>query len=97
MQKLKIGILGGSFDPPTTSHLMLCSEAINILKFDQVWVIPCGVRQDKTNHTSPDIRFEMTKKAIEDYFPEDFPVFVNDFEIQNGHMQTYPLMKLLQE
>ena len=32
----RIGILGGSFDPPTISHLQLCSEALNLLKFDEM-------------------------------------------------------------
>ena len=36
MNKIKkVGVLGGSFDPPTISHLQLCSEALNILKFDE--------------------------------------------------------------
>ena len=54
MEKLKrIGILGGSFDPPTTAHLLLCAEALNILKIDEVWLVPCGKRNDKNNIGTP--------------------------------------------
>ena len=49
----KIGIYGGSFDPPTISHLSIASEAVNVLKLDEVWMIPCGHRRDKKNKTSP--------------------------------------------
>ena len=49
----KIGILGGSFDPPTISHLQMCSEVLNLLKFDEVWMVPCGTRTDKVNKISP--------------------------------------------
>jgi nicotinic acid mononucleotide adenylyltransferase len=31
---IKVGVLGGSFDPPTISHLQLCSEVIYVKKFD---------------------------------------------------------------
>lgn len=51
--KSKIGVLGGSFDPPTISHLQLCSEALNVLNFDEIWMIPCGSRRDKKNKVSP--------------------------------------------
>ncbi len=33
----KIGLLGGSFDPPHKGHLFISIEAKKILKLDQVW------------------------------------------------------------
>jgi hypothetical protein len=29
----------------------MCSEAINILNFDEVWIVPCGDRTDKKLRT----------------------------------------------
>ena len=44
---MKVGVLGGSFDPPTISHLQLCSEVIYAKKFNKVLIVPCGDREDK--------------------------------------------------
>ncbi len=46
--KKSVAILGGSFDPPTISHLQLASETLNTCPtIDEVWIIPCGSRPDK--------------------------------------------------
>ena len=58
-KKLKVAILGGSFDPPTISHLQVASETINILGYDEVWMIPCGRRPDKLHISPPEIRLKM--------------------------------------
>ena len=55
----KVGILGGSFDPPTISHLQLASEALNVLKFDEIWMVPCGTRTDKNIVCTPQQRLTM--------------------------------------
>ena len=74
----KVAILGGSFDPPTISHLQVSvhvhssrfahtrchsqvvAEAYNKLSFDEVWLIPCGFRPDKTHISAPQHRLKMT-------------------------------------
>ena len=33
----KIGLLGGSFDPPHKGHLYISLEAKKILKLDEIW------------------------------------------------------------
>ena len=37
---MKIGFLGGTFDPPTKAHQFVASNAIEVLKLDQLIVIP---------------------------------------------------------
>lgn len=37
---LKIGILGGSFNPPHAGHLYLAEQARNLLNLDEVWLLP---------------------------------------------------------
>lgn len=39
---MKIGILGGSFDPPHIGHLYICIQAKEQLQLDEVWLMPCG-------------------------------------------------------
>lgn len=40
-KNMKIGILGGSFDPPHLAHKRLAEYLIQKEKFDQLWVFPC--------------------------------------------------------
>ncbi len=36
----KIGLLGGTFDPPHLAHLVLAQSALDDLKLDEIWFIP---------------------------------------------------------
>ena len=57
MARKKVAILGGSFDPPTVSHLQLASETLNICaEIDEVWLVPCGERADKKLGAHPEAR-----------------------------------------
>ncbi len=38
--RAKIGLLGGTFDPPHIAHLVLAQTALNELKLDEIWFIP---------------------------------------------------------
>ena len=94
----RIGVLGGSFDPPTISHLQLASETLNMKVVDEIWMIPCGHRSDKQNQVAAEKRLEMVQAAVNDYFPRNFPIKVDDIEVKNGkQIQTYYLLQMLQE
>lgn len=80
----RIAILGGSFDPPTISHLQIAGEVVNLLKMDQVWIVPCGSRADKPQLNSPQQRFEMIKMAAAEFFPKQFPIKIDSTEVDNG-------------
>ena len=80
--KRRVGVLGGSFDPPTADHLRMCAEALNLTELDEVWMVPCGTRPDKPSLvTPPQVRQAMLQLAITDLLPAEFPVRVSDIEV----------------
>ncbi len=87
-QKRKIAIYGGSYNPPHKPH----KEIVKMLadKFDIVFVVPCGTRQDKrsTNMVPAGIRIEMVKAAFEGI--EN--VKIDLYDLENGvYTPTYLL------
>ncbi len=65
--KMKIGIMGGTFDPIHNAHLALAEAAYEQLKLDYVLFIPAcqPPHKNKMNVSSADIRTDMVKLAIE--------------------------------
>lgn len=60
----KIGILGGTFDPPHTGHLRLASHFAKILQLDELLLIPSGEPWQKGSAITPaEIRFQLTEAA----------------------------------
>ena len=62
----KIGILGGTFDPPHIAHLIIAQEVLEKLKLDQVWFIPSHIPPHKRNKlvTHARQRWQMLKLAL---------------------------------
>lgn len=93
---IKIGIMGGTFDPIHIGHLILAMEAINYKNLDEVRFIPTGnpnFKQDK-NVTDKQKRFEMVKIATQD----NKKFNVCDYEInKNGVTYSWETMKYLRE
>ena len=63
---MKIGIMGGTFDPIHNGHLMLGHAAYETFSLDQIWFMPNGNPPHKRgkNITDDKIRCDMIKKAI---------------------------------
>ena len=66
---MKIGILGGSFDPIHNGHINMAVKAYEEYNLDEVWLMPAGhsPNKDETNMTGAIARYEMCKLAAEDY------------------------------
>ena len=64
---VKIGILGGTFDPIHNGHLMIAKAAMQEYELFKIIFIPTGISYMKANVTHPFFRYEMVKRAIEDY------------------------------
>jgi nicotinate-nucleotide adenylyltransferase len=66
--RLRLGVLGGSFDPPHIAHLAIASEACARLGLERVVFVPAAAPPHKDAHlaTPADVRMEMTRLAVED-------------------------------
>ena len=60
----KIGILGGTFDPPHLGHLKLATHFSKLLHLDELLLIPSGEPwQKESGITSAPLRLQMTEAA----------------------------------
>ncbi len=77
---LKLGILGGTFNPIHLGHIYIAKEAIKELGLYRVMFIPANIPPHKEIefNVSSDIRYNIMCKALDKY--EDF--FVTDIEIK---------------
>jgi nicotinate-nucleotide adenylyltransferase len=91
---VKIGIMGGSFDPPHTGHLALARAAMAQLELDEILWIPAGRNPLKTRRTVPGKqRLEMVQLAIEN----EPNMAASDIEIgRSGPSYTYDTLFELQ-
>jgi nicotinate-nucleotide adenylyltransferase len=65
---LRVGILGGAFNPPHLGHLVCAQEALVQLELDRVMFVPVGVAPHRTleDDPGPEARLEMVELAIAD-------------------------------
>jgi nicotinate-nucleotide adenylyltransferase len=63
---MRIGILGGTFDPPHIGHLIIAEQARQQLRLDKILFVPAYVPPHKMGKAtaSPVQRLTMTRKAI---------------------------------
>ncbi|MCL1900928.1 MAG: nicotinate (nicotinamide) nucleotide adenylyltransferase [Firmicutes bacterium] len=89
---MKIGIFGGTFDPPHIEHLNICLNCKKELNLDKTLVIPAGEPPHKLiKKTDKKMRFEMAKIAFSGL---DF-VKVSDIEINEQVSYTYKTLEKL--
>lgn len=66
----RIGIMGGTFNPIHTGHLLLAEHALEMVGLDQVWLIPTGCsylkRKEGITVLSAEDRYRMVNLAIAD-------------------------------
>ncbi|MBI2870799.1 MAG: nicotinate-nucleotide adenylyltransferase [Candidatus Omnitrophica bacterium] len=64
---MRIGILGGTFDPVHNGHLALARGALNLLKLDRVHFVPCGTPPHRTRvpEAPAEDRYEMVRRAVQ--------------------------------
>lgn len=91
---MRIGILGGTFNPPHLGHLICAQEAYRELGLDQVMFVPAGIPPHKPVETEPgpEHRLELCRLAVsgEDRF------VVSDLELRReGPSYTVDTLRML--
>jgi nicotinate-nucleotide adenylyltransferase len=63
---LRVGILGGAFNPPHIGHLVCAQEALTQLQLDRVVFMPTGVppHRELENDPGAEARLEMAELAV---------------------------------
>lgn len=89
----KIGILGGTFDPPHMGHLVIAEEVRLALSLDEVWFVPTNEPPHKEKAmTATGDRVNMLEKAIR----SNVAFKVNTIEVErSGKSYTIDTMKEL--
>lgn len=96
---MKIGIMGGTFNPIHKGHLLLGSTAMETAALDEVWFMPSGIPAHKSNAelVSAKKRFAMVKLAVEEYegfhassFEIDRPGFTYTADTMEALTKMYP-------
>lgn len=78
----KVGILGGTYNPPHIGHLMIANEVKHALGLDEVRLMPTAMppHKEADHQISPAARLEMVERAVEGL--EGF--YASSFEIDRG-------------
>lgn len=90
----KIGLIGGTFDPPHYGHLLIAQESLSQCDLDEIWFIPTAIPPHKINKviTPDEKRIEMVRKAITDH--PFFSMSLIEFE-RSGRSYTIDTVKEL--
>lgn len=93
---MKLGILGGTFDPPHVGHLILAEEARQALGLQQVLFVPAGEPWRKAGRqlSPPEHRLAMVRLAVGDN--SDFDVATLEIE-RKGPSYTAETLAALQQ
>jgi nicotinate-nucleotide adenylyltransferase len=93
---MRLGIFGGTFDPPHVGHLIAAQEIHHQLALDQLLIIPAAVPPHKRDRevTSAAVRLEMTTAA----FAGDDRFRVSDVEVRReGASYTVDTLRALRD
>lgn len=92
---MRIGIYGGTFDPPHKGHLYLANEAKRQLELDELWMVVSGNPPHKDKAVSPRLmRYDMCRLAV-----SDCPgIILKDYEMnRSSDCYSYELLSFLKE
>ena len=95
---MKIGILGGTFNPIHIGHINAALSSKRELDLDEVLIMPSGdpPHKEVTGHITKNARFEMTKRAVEPYEKEG--LHFSDFEYSfSGDTYSYIILHELKK
>lgn len=89
---MKIGILGGAFDPPHVAHLIIAEQIIDYMQLDEMWLVPVYSHPFEKKMASVEERLAMTQLLATDR------IKASDFEYKyNTSSITIETMSLLKK
>ncbi len=90
----KIGLYGGSFNPPTKAHIELAKKVINQCNLDKIIFVPVGDLYKKEGLAKGVHRYNMLKIACNGHKN----LKVSDIEIKNNkNYKTIEIFKILKD
>lgn len=90
----RIGLMGGTFDPPHLGHLLIAEQAREQLDLDEVWFLPAAIPPHKAGFSPAEHRIEMTRLAISKQ-PE-FKLNLIEFERSEPSYTVETMKRLLE-
>jgi len=90
---MRVGLFGGSFNPPHLGHLHVVLESFKRLRLDQLWilVVPCNPLKDADVLLSLQERIDAVRDLVEGYQN----VVVSGLEAQLGSSYTVDTVRKL--
>ncbi|HEV7495347.1 nicotinate-nucleotide adenylyltransferase [Baekduia sp.] len=78
----RLGILGGTFNPPHLAHLLAAQEAYDQLELDRVLLMPVATppHKEAADDPGPEVRLELCRLAV----AGDDRLAVSDLEVARG-------------
>lgn len=78
----RLGLFGGTFDPPHVGHLIVAQDVHEALGLDRTIFVPAAVPPHKADEgvSSPSVRLEMMRAAVAD----DGRFEVSEMELERG-------------
>ena len=92
----KVGILGGTFNPPHIGHCIIANEVLHALQLDEVRLMPNAIapHKDIEEGATAAQRLEMVRLAIQDVQG----LYIEPFELERGGVSySYETMQQLKE
>ena len=85
----KTGLLGGSFDPIHSGHLIIAYDALEALGLDEVFFIPAAHAPMKDN--SPAATMEQRKEMVQNAIQTEPAFHLLDYELQNPEATSFTI------
>ena len=88
----RLGIYGGTFDPPHIGHLHAANAFLQVCDLDALYIVPTGTppHKDPSLASAPHMRMDMVRLAFGDAAYADDRIHISDFEqTKEGKSYTY--------
>ena len=94
-KNIKIGILGGSFDPPHVGHIHISLIALKRLKLDKIWWLVTPQNRLKKNNIKN--TFQNRLQKAREFTKNTKKITVLDIEYKNKLSSSYKTMRFIKK